>query len=50
MKKLINLVLALLIGTALAILLMEWFVGCGETYIDSKGERHKYACMFLDLK
>ncbi len=50
MKKLLNGLLALLIGTALAILMMEWFVGCGETYIDSKGERHKYACMFLDLK
>ncbi len=50
MKKLLNGLLALLIGTALAILLMEWFVGCGETYIDSKGKRHKYACMFLDLK
>jgi len=50
MEKLFNVLLALLIGTALAILLMEWFVGCGETYIDSKGERHKYACMLLDLK
>jgi hypothetical protein len=50
MKKLLNGLLALLIGTALAILLMEWMVGCGETYIDSKGVSHKYACMFLDLK
>jgi len=45
MEKLFNVLLALLIGTALAILMMEWFVGCGETYIDSKGERHKYACI-----
>jgi hypothetical protein len=50
MKKLLNLALALTIGVAMAILLMEWMVGCGETYTDSKGERHKYACMFLDLK
>jgi hypothetical protein len=50
MKKVLNLALASLIGIALALLLMEWMVGCGETYIDSKGERHKYACMFLDLK
>lgn len=49
MKKLINLVLALIIGVAMAILLMEWMVGCGETYIDSKGVSHKYACMFLSL-
>lgn len=49
MKKLINLVMALTIGVAMAILLMEWMVGCGETYIDSKGVSHKYACMFLSL-
>jgi hypothetical protein len=49
MKKLLNGMLALLIGTALAILLMEWFVGCGETYIDSKGVSHKHACLFLGL-
>jgi hypothetical protein len=49
MKKLLNLALAIVIGVAMAILLMEWMVGCGETYIDSKGERHKYACMFLSL-
>lgn len=49
MKKLINLALALTIGVAMAILLMEWMVGCGETYTDSKGVSHKYACMFLSL-
>ena len=50
MKKLLNLALATAIGVAMAILFMEWMVGCGETYIDSKGVSHKYACMFLDLK
>jgi hypothetical protein len=49
MKKLLNLALATAIGVAMAILLMEWMVGCGETYIDSKGVSHKYACMFLSL-
>jgi hypothetical protein len=24
-------------------------VGCGETYIDSKGVSHKHACLFLGL-
>ena len=38
-----------LIGIALALLLMEWMVGCGETYIDSKGVSHKHACLFLGL-
>jgi len=49
MKKVLNLALATLIGTALALLLMEWMVGCGESYIDSKGVSHKYACLFLSL-
>jgi hypothetical protein len=49
MKKVLNLALATLIGLVLALLLMEWMVGCGETYIDSKGDRHKYACLFLGL-
>lgn len=50
MKKVLNLALASLIGIALALLLMEWMVGCGETYIDSKGVSHAYACLLLDLK
>jgi hypothetical protein len=49
MKKFLNLALASLIGIALALLLMEWMVGCGETYIDSKGVSHKHACLFLGL-
>jgi hypothetical protein len=49
MKKILNLALASLIGIALALLIMEWMVGCGETYIDSKGVSHKYACLFLGL-
>ena len=49
MKKLLNLALAIVIGVVMAILLMEWMVGCGETYIDSQGVRHSYACMFLSL-
>jgi hypothetical protein len=49
MKKVLNLALASLIGIAMALLLMEWMVGCGETYIDSKGVSHKHACLFLGL-
>ena len=22
-------------------------VGCGETYVDAKGERHQYECLFI---
>jgi len=49
MKKLLNLALATAIGVAMAILFMEWMVGCGENYIDSKGVSHKHACLFLGL-
>ena len=49
MKKILNLALASLIGIALALLMMEWMVGWGETFIDSKGVSHKYACLFLGL-
>lgn len=30
-----------------AMVLLEWMVGCGETYIDAKGERHEYECLFI---
>ena len=39
---------ALAIGLVITVLLMEWMVGCGESYVDSKGERHQYACVFFN--
>jgi hypothetical protein len=30
-----------------AVFLLEWAAGCGETYIDAKGERHAHECMFI---
>lgn len=30
-----------------AVMLLEWMAGCGETYIDAKGERHAHECMFI---
>jgi hypothetical protein len=33
-----------------AVFLIEWMAGCGETYIDAKGERHQHECVFLELK
>ncbi len=49
MKWLLHAALALAIGVAVAVLLAEWMVGCGETYLDSKGVSHKHACLFLGL-
>jgi hypothetical protein len=31
------------------LLVVEWLVGCGETYVDAKGERHAYECLFIPL-
>ena len=30
-----------------AVFLLEWMAGCGETYIDAKGERHANECLFI---
>ena len=51
MKKMILLlgeaILALAFGVVLALFILEWWAGCGETYIDSKGVRHKHECIFI---
>lgn len=31
------------------LLVVEWLVGCGESYIDSKGVSHPYECLFIPL-
>lgn len=33
-----------------AIAFIEWLSGCGETYVDAKGERHAYECVFIPQK
>lgn len=30
-----------------AIMLAEWFSGCGETYVDSAGRTHTHQCVFI---
>lgn len=32
----------------MAIMLVEWMAGCGESYIDSKGVRHANECIFIN--
>jgi len=31
------------------LLVVEWLVGCGETYVDAKGVRRPYECLFIPL-
>ena len=42
-----KMLLALALGLLMAAFLLEWMVGCGETYVDAKGERHEYQCLFI---
>lgn len=50
MKIIAETLIALLFGALLAILLIEWAAGCGETYIDANGVTHNHECVFLELK
>jgi len=46
-KWLGKMLLALAFGLLMAVFLLEWMVGCGETYVDAKGERHEHQCLFI---
>lgn len=46
-KWLGKMLLALALGLLMVVFLLEWMAGCGETYIDAKGERHAYECIFI---
>jgi hypothetical protein len=35
---------------AFCIALVEWFVGCGESYTDSKGKVHINECVFINKR
>jgi len=43
-------ILMVLFSAFVAVLFIEWLAGCGETYIDAKGVRHQYECVFLTHK
>jgi hypothetical protein len=36
-------------AVCLAVLVIEWMAGCGETYIAADGKRYPYECVFLTL-
>jgi hypothetical protein len=39
----------LLFSAFTTIIVVEWMVGCGETYVDAFGVRHSYSCLLLPL-
>jgi len=34
----------------LAVIVVEWLAGCGESYVDASGIRHLYECVFINNK
>lgn len=46
-KFLLSVVAYLAFAALLGALLLEALVGCGQTYVDAKGERHQYECLFI---
>ena len=31
----------------MVVMVAEWAAGCGETYVDAKGNRHQNECLFI---
>lgn len=54
MKAVLRFILTGLVGlamiAAMVFAMVEWASGCGESYIDSKGQRHSYECFFNQPK
>jgi hypothetical protein len=49
MRLLLNLLAIFVIGVALSIVALEWFAGCGDTYVDARGRHHMNGCLFLKV-
>lgn len=47
LTKIAEVLLMLLFTVFVAVLFVEWLAGCGESYIDAKGVRHQYECVFI---
>lgn len=48
LSKALEAVLFVACAVVLALFVMEWMAGCGETYIDAKGVRHQNECLFIN--
>ena len=42
-------VVALILAVMINLVLIEYMVGCGESYVDADGVRHWYECVFLNF-
>ena len=39
-----ELVVCAFVGVAMAFILLGWAYGCGESYVDAKGDTHVHEC------
>jgi hypothetical protein len=53
MKKILDFVVGAitmtLFSAAIAVITIEWFAGCGESYTDAYGKLHLNECMFINF-
>lgn len=47
MNILKELLASLLFAVLVLVVLAEWLAGCGESYVDSDGNRHYYECLIV---
>ena len=40
-------IMTIIVMLTLAVVMVEWIVGCGESYVDSAGTKHYYECVFV---
>ena len=50
LKFIASVVITVLMSALMALIFIEWMVGCGESYIDSKGVRHANECLIINLR
>ena len=46
----IDTVIGMVFGILFTLLLLEWVSGCGESYVDSVGQRHFNECLTNNLE
>jgi hypothetical protein len=50
MKLIMEIIIIGLLTALMALLLVEWAIGCGQPYIDAQGVEHIGQCWVLKLK
>ncbi len=49
MDKIIDFIILLAAAAVFIFIILEYAVGCGESYIDAEGQRHYYECLHKEL-